>query len=215
MPLPIALLTGLVSAVPAAYKTFQGMRQISQAKRGLRNLERPEYEIPKEVLESTNIARMRYADKFMPGQGMLMDRIEQQAANAYAQSTEAGNPFALISNIQAQSANQLANVQTQAMQQQMANEQQYRQALQQLAGYREKEFQLNEFAPYSQKYSEFRDIYGAGQKNLYGGLDSLAGIGTSMLGSMFMGLEGLGQSGNRQKIDDELIKAALEEYLKK
>lgn len=188
MFIPLSILGGLAAAVPGAYQLFQGMKQQGQARRGLRNLQRPEYKTPEEALRAMNIAQNRYADKFMPGQGSYMDRVEQQAANAFAQSSEAGNPFALIANIQGQAANQLRDINTQSMNMQMANEKAYQQALGQIADYRDQEWQINKFAPYRDKYNEFRDMYGAARKNIYGGLDSLSGIATGLLGGMMTGL---------------------------
>lgn len=192
MFIPLSILGGLTSAVPAAYQLFTGLKQQAKAGIGLSRLKRPEYNTPEEALRSMNIAQNRYADKFMPGQGSYMDRVEQQAANAFAQSSEAGNPFALIANIQGQAANQLRDINTQSVNQQMANEKAYQQALGQIADYRDQEWQINKFAPYRDKYNEFRDMYGAARQNIYGGLDSLAGIGTGLLGSM---MGGLGKSG--------------------
>jgi hypothetical protein len=188
MFIPLSILGGLTSAVPAAYQLFTGMKQQAQAGIGLSRLKRPEYKTPEEALRSMNVAQNRYADKFMPGQGAYMDRVEQQAANAFAQSSEAGNPFALIANIQGQSANQLRDINTQALNQQMANEKAYMQSLGQIADYRDQEWQINKFAPYRDKYNEFRDMYGAARQNIYGGLDSLAGIGTSLIGGLMGGM---------------------------
>lgn len=208
MALPLALMGGIMSAVPATYKLISGIRQAQQGKAGLRRLDRPEYEIPAEQKEALNIARQRYADKFMPGQGMFMDRIEQQAANAFTMASEAGNPFAAITNIQSQASNQMQDLQTRAMQQQLMNEQAYQQQLATMAGFQEKEWQLNEFAPYKDKYTEFRDMIGAGNKNIYGGLDSLAGIGTSILSSTL----GMGGGDAKQSLDQDAINQALQSF---
>ena len=204
---PVGLLGGLISAIPSTYKLVQGLNQQQQATQGLAGLERPEYEIPEEQLRSLSLAQMRYGDSFMPGQGVYTDRIEQQAANAFSQSSEAGNPFAAITNIQAQSSSQLQDMQIRAMQMQMQNEQVYRQALSQMSGFKEKEFQFNEFAPYQDKYREYRDMLGAGKKNTYGALDSMAGMATGLLGTM--GGSALGGSSGQQNLDQSM----LDEYM--
>ena len=211
---------GLVSAIPSLYKLFEGIRQRKEGKQGLAGLTRPEYETPEEALRMMNISQMRYADKFMPGEGAYTDRIEQQASNAYAQSSEAGNPFALITNIQAQAGGQLQDMQTKSMQQQLQNENAYKQSLMQMSDYRDQEWQMNEFAPYKEKYTEYRDMFGAGTQNIYGGLDSLSAIGTGMLGAIGQGFAGgmgggskLGGTGgtgggmNQQAINAAMLKA--------
>jgi hypothetical protein len=181
-----------VSALPALFKGFEGIRQRRDAEKGLASLERPEYTTPEEVNRMLGISQMRYSDSFMPGQGMLMDRIDQQAANAFAQGTEAGNPFALISNIQGQAGAQYQDLQARQMQQKLSNEAAYQQALMQMSQYKDLEWQMNEFAPYKDKYTELRDIYGAGTQNMYGALDSLSAIGTGLIGNIMGGGMGLG-----------------------
>jgi DNA-binding CsgD family transcriptional regulator len=192
---------------------FQGLRQQKEAKRGLEGLERPEYQTPEEISRLLNISQNRYADKFMPGQGGYMDRIEQQAANAFTQSSEAGNPFALIANIQGQAGQQLEQVNTQAMNMQLQNEKEYQKALQIMAGQKDQEWQLNKFAPYSDKYNEYRDMFGAAKKNIYGGLDSLSGIATGMIGSMMGSFGGIGKgAGAGGGINQEALDAASKNF---
>jgi len=184
---PFTLMGGLFSAIPEIYKLTQGIKQRKEGTKGLEGLTRPEYVMPEEAKRALGISQMRYADKFMPGEGAYTDRIEQQAANAYGQSSEAGNPFALISNLHAQSGNQLQDMQTKAAQFQLQNENAYKQQLMSTADYRDQEWQMNEFAPYKEKYTEYRDMIGAGTQNIYGGMDSLAAIGTGLLGSFGQG----------------------------
>lgn len=210
--IPLAI-GGLMSMVPSAFKLIEGIRQRSEAKQGLEGLTRPEYQTPEEVQRMLNISQMRYADKFMPGMGTYMDRIEQQAANAFAQGSEAGNPFALISNIQANAGNQLANLGIQQSNFQLQNEQAYQQALMQMAGYKDQEWQMNEYAPYKEKYTEYRDMFGAGTQNIYGGLDSLSAIGTGLLGAFGNG-GGMGANagGMGKSLDADAIKSAMMNY---
>ena len=49
------------------------------------------------------------------------------------------------------------------------------------AKYKEQQWQMNEFAPYSDKYQEFRQMVGGGEQNIFGALNNLSGIGM-MLG---------------------------------
>lgn len=201
------LIGGLVSSIPSIFQTFEGIRQRDEAQKGLANLKRPEYQTPEEAQRALGMSQRRAADPFMPGQGAYMDRLEQQAANAFQQSTEAGNPFALISNIQGQAAQQLRDVNTQAMQQRMQNEQQYQNALMQMSTFRDREWQLNKFAPYKDQYNELRDMFGAGSKNLYGGISGLSSIGTSLAGNLLGNI-----GGPKTSYDPEGMQRAYETF---
>lgn len=216
MFIPLSILGGLTSAIPGVYQLFQGMKQTREAKQGLEGLTRPKYETPEEVGRMLNISQNRYADKFMPGQAGYMDKIEQQAANAFGQSSEAGNPFAAITNIQAQAGSQLQDVNTQQLQMNMQNEAAYKEALMGMSTFKDREWQINEFAPYKDKYTEFRDMYGAGAKNTFGALDSLSSIGTSMLGSLLGPMGGMSFGGKKATgsgtLDPVALKAAQARY---
>lgn len=207
----LSVLGGLLGAIPEVFKLGQGLKQVKQGNKGLDGLTRPEYSMPEEAARALGIAQGRYADKFMPGEGVYTDRIEQQGANAYAQGAEAGNPFALIGNIHAQSSNQLQDLQTKSAQFQLQNENAYKQQLMTTADYRDQEWQMNEFAPYKDKYTEFRDMIGAGNKNIYGGLDSLSAIGQGILGSFGQSF-GMGKSVGASPIDGNRINSIVSGY---
>ena len=171
-------------AIPAIFKGLQGTKQMAEGELGLAGLKRPKYEMPEEVARALTMRQTAFADPYMPGQGVMTDRAEQQAANAYAQSVEAGNPFAAISSIQANSNQALQNIGVSSAQYQAQDANNLVQMLQTVAGYRDQEFQMNEFAPYAQKSQEYRDMIGAGNKNMYGAMDQIAGA----IGSMGAGM---------------------------
>lgn len=179
-----AIIGAALSAIPALYKTFSGASQIKEAKQGLADLQRPEYKVPAEILKANTMAQTAYADPYMPGQGVMMDRVEQQAANAYGQSVQAGNPFATLSSNQAIAQQGLQNIGITAANYQTADAQRYAQMLQTVANYRDQEYQMNQFAPYAEKSQEYRDMFGAGNKNLYSGIDQLAGTGANVLSAI-------------------------------
>jgi hypothetical protein len=185
-----AIIAGLASAIPALYKTFSGINQVSKANTGLANLTRPTYNMPEEIARALRMTQQAYADPYMPGQGVMTDRAEQQAANAYAQSKESGNPFAAISQIQANANDQLQNIGVASANYQSQDFNRLLGMLQTVAGYRDTEFQMNKFAPYAEKSQEFRDMLGAGHKNIYGGLDQISGavgnIGNALMQQSYL-----------------------------
>ncbi len=180
--MPPMLLAGTaMSALPELYKMFQGIRQINQGKNGLAGLQRPEYETPEAFQRSMALSTNSFANGQMPGENLMVDRANQTTANAFAQSKEAGNPFALIASLTAQNQGQLNTIGMESANYKNQLQQQFQQSLAQNAQYQDQAWQMNKFAPYQEKAQEFRDIYGAGQQNLHGSMQSLASLGTRMM----------------------------------
>jgi len=203
----LGVIGALASAIPSIYRTIQGTKQMNEGRQGLAGLERPIYEMPEEVQRQLAISGAAYGDPSMPGQSMMVDRNNQTTANALAASREAGNPFASIAAIQ---ANQQAGLQTigyQAMQYQDQQRMQYMQQLQQVAGYRDTEWQMNKFAPYSDKYNEYRDMIGAGNKNVYSGIEGMSSVAMNVLGGI-----GGGSFNRGGKINNNAVKKASEKF---
>jgi len=170
-------------AIGSIVKIGMGVAQTIEGTAGLAGLQRPKYEIPKEIGEMTGLSRMEYADPTMPGEQAERDRIAQSAATASYQASAAGNPFAAIAAIQ---GNQQAASQDLTTKSAMYNRQDlesYKRALQVSAGYKDTKFQMNEFAPYAEKAQEYRDMIGAGSKNMYGSITELGGIADAYMGA--------------------------------
>ena len=177
----LTALAGLLSAAPAIYQGIQGAKQIAQGRIGLARLgDRPQYELPQEVLQMAAMARANVADPYMAGENRMLDQVNQSAANAFAQSKEAGNPLAMLGDINANTNQSTNQIGIQSAQQQMLDQQNLSQQLQNLANYKDQQWQMNTFAPYQQKYSENRDLIGAGNKNLY---DALGDASTAAIQS--------------------------------
>jgi hypothetical protein len=194
MVLPV--IGALASAIPSIFRTIQGSRQIREGNQGLAGLDRPIYEMPEEVQRQLALSGAAYADPSMPGQQMMTDQTTQASSNAIAASREAGNPFATIASVQANQQAGMQNIGMQAAQFQENQRLQYMKQLQQVAGYRDTEFQMNEFAPYAQKYNEYRDMIGAGNKNLYSGIEGMTGAAMNVLSGISAGSFKKGQNVN-------------------
>jgi hypothetical protein len=171
--LGLSAIAGLLSAAPAIYQAISGTKQVAQGKLGLNNLgPRPEYQIPNEINQMTAMARANVADPYMAGENRMLDQANQSAANAFAQSKEAGNPLAMLGSINANTNQSLNQIGIQSAQQQNMDVQALTQQLQNLANYKDQQWQMNTFAPYQDKYSEYRDMIGAGNKNIFDALQT-------------------------------------------
>ena len=170
----------MFEAIASILQTGYGIYQSVDASNKLANLQRPEYETPGEINQIKSLARTAYGDPSFAGQQAAQDRLDQQAATAYQQSSVAGNPFAAIAGIQAGQQAGQQNLNTFAAQQQQQDLMSYQRALQTAAPYTETEFQLNELAPYLDQFQESRDQFGAGTKNIYGGTRSLGSVADAL-----------------------------------
>jgi hypothetical protein len=177
--LALSAIAGLLSAAPAIYQGMTGAKQMAQGKLGLAGLgRRPTYQMADEVKQMAAMARANVADPYMAGENRMIDQSNQAAANAYAQSKEAGNPLAMLGNINANTNQSLNQIGIQSADQQSNDQQMLMQQLQNVGNYKDQEWQMNKFSPYKDKYSEYRDMIGAGNKNVF---DSLNGLSTAAI----------------------------------
>lgn len=167
-------------AVAGIVKGVLGASQMIRGEEGLAGLNRPEYERPTEIGQMLALSRQEYADPAMPGQGAAQDRLDMQTQTGFNQAKISGNTMAAIASLNAQSQAGQQNLATASSQQRMQDLQAYKAALTQSAQYTDQEFQMNEFAPFADKSQEYRDMIGAGTKNVYGSLTDLGGIGDAM-----------------------------------
>lgn len=166
-----------LAAIPGIVQAGAGLAQLIKGSRGQKNLQRPEYEMPAEAKNAYAMAAANYADRANAGGANYQRQaIDMAAMNALGAATQRGGGLASVSSILANSNNamQQANVGADnAMQQRLM-------ALmaqsQNVADYRDKEFQMNKYAPYVQKYNENREMLGAGMQNMFGGLNNLSSL---------------------------------------
>jgi hypothetical protein len=173
MPLPAL-------ALAAAAPIMQGITGIIQSIGGrnqLKNLERPQYEIPNEQKQALAIARQQYADPYMAGENRMLDQNAMAAQNALTATAQGGAPLSAIAAVQARQSQGAANIGVASAQAQERDAAGYQAALGQMAQYRDQEWQMNKYAPYMQKYNEGRERIGAGQQNMFSALNALGNIG--------------------------------------
>lgn len=175
MPLPLA--AAAISAIPAIFQGVTGLIQRHKAKKGLKELKRPEYEIPPEAKAALALSQQEYGTD-MPGLAMATEQADIAAANAANVARLTPNSMGAIAMIQAQRQAAGRQVQQDNLAYRQMQSQRYQGALGQMADQQDKAWQLNKFAPYSDKYNELREMYGAGTQNIAGALDNLSGIGT-------------------------------------
>jgi hypothetical protein len=173
-------------AVSGALSATLGLGQLIAG--GLMNPKRPTYRMPSEIGQNVDFAKNLYGASTlygMPGQGAINNQNQSALATAlrsYQQSQQ--NPAAMLAGVTATTANQLrtnADIGIRAAQDRMnrmnAASARLMSARKDLASYKDKEFQLNEYEPYKAQAAAKSALIGGGIQNLSGGLTSLGSAG--------------------------------------
>jgi hypothetical protein len=164
--------SGLVSGVA-------GFFQRRKAKKLLKGLHQPQYTIPNEVLKNQKMAEMG-ANEGMPSQQYTnaMKNIQRNQASVLSGARDRRSALMALPQIQRQSNDAMGNLDAQDAGMRLQNQKTLYGINSQVAGYRDKEFDINRMQPYQRDYNYAMGLLGAGNQNLVSGADKLlAGAG--------------------------------------
>lgn len=164
MAIPAALIPLLFQAGLGGAQAIGGA-----IKRG--NNKRPDYKIPASAKRALALAKMRAGDPNMPGYDLEAANIALTQSNALSASRESGNVAESVSSISAatDTANRrLGSANSQSQQRDLET---LESAENSMAKYEDQEFQMNEFAPFSDARTESTQMIGAGAQNIFQALD--------------------------------------------
>ena len=142
----------------------------------LDNLVRPEYKMPDEINTALTLAAQQYSDPYNQASINATRNVGASAANAVASGRDTGGLAAMLPAIVAQQNQGYNQIAAMTEQQKAGERAALSNRLDIKAKYRDDEFQMNKFAPYKDAYNEGRERIGAGQQNLFGGLNSIGSI---------------------------------------
>ena len=154
---------------------------MARGQRGIDNLERPVYDIPDAAKQSLAISKAAYADPRMPGESVANSRIGQTLSAYLRASRERSNPIGAVAMGVANANRAYNDLATQSAAYQRQDQQNLQQELGTYGQYQDQKWQLNKFAPYMDKYNEYREMLGAGQQNTFGAANGLSSIAMQML----------------------------------
>jgi hypothetical protein len=175
MAIPL-LLAGAQAAV--------GIGQSISGYQKLKNLTRPEYQIPAEIEQNMSEAElMSYYGMPDAQKQSYMQNIQRAGQQALSGIADRKGGLGMVSAVQQQQQDSYMNLLSADVQQRMQNIQAAQQARQVMAQYKDKAFQMNEMEPYTQDYNEAQAQIGAGMQNIMGGLQ--AGAQSMMLKDAF------------------------------
>lgn len=171
----------LASALQQGFKNVVGNAQlIGGIIKGIGN-KRPEYQIPKEAQAALRLSQVNYADPFMPGEQRAYDQNMLAAANAARMYTESGAGVAGAAAVQAGQSKGAMDISVQSAMFKQRQLQNLQGQLGTMAEYKDKQWQMNKFAPYAQRYNESREMIGAGITNISGAMSGMSKLGAAQM----------------------------------
>lgn len=185
-PITIALIIAGITAATGAAKTATGAVQMKKANKVLKS-DMPKYSRPEEYDKLLSIYQKQANMGELPGQQRYESKISERTARGVRSAAKyADSPVAAVA-----AANQLYGQEQSAIRDlglQFAAYQQ--QAQRNLAGayktgadYADKEWYYNEMYPDQVKRNMAAQRWNAGQQNLWGGIDQMAGAGIQAVGA--------------------------------
>ena len=175
-PMTLAL---LMSAGTAAVKTGIGAAQAAKGKKLAKGAVRPEKEIPSAVEEYLANVKAMAANKRLPGQGALEQKIGASSASGIRQATQGASSsaalMAAIGGIKGEEQSQLADVGVKSAGFQDLNQQRLQDALLKYGGAQDDVFEANEMEPFKDEAAAAEALTGAGMQNIVGGIEQGAG----------------------------------------
>jgi len=144
---------------------------------------RPKYEIPDSVQKAVALAQLQ-ANSRMPGFDEAQENIDVMSANAIRGAQTSGSVAEVLPGILGSQEKAYRNIAGQEAQYAAQAQQAYQERLMQFGQEQEKEWQLNKFAPFSDRQKLFEDMFGAGAQNLMSGatmkfFGNMMGLGES------------------------------------
>lgn len=169
----------IYAAIPAAVNTTVGLAQQAQARKRLRNLRDPGFDIPISATEALSLARTQAGTSEMPGMSSILDRINQVAGQGYNQanlySTSAPQALGAMQNIAGQQMNAILDVEGQNAAWKQSRIDAYMDALNTYADWqnRDQEYNQNKFL---REAAAISGLAGAGLSNTVKGIGDASGV---------------------------------------
>lgn len=173
---------GVLAAIPAVAQAGTGIYQAVKGNRLANSMERPNFEIPQEILDNLTDSQMQ-ALRGMPAEQkqQYIDNVmrSQQAALGAMGDRKAG--LAGLGGVQQNAIDAYRNMLSMDAQQRQVNEQALQGVRSNVADYKDKQFQVNQLDPYNQTMQAAEAMKGAGIQNMMGGVTSSAQMGLDYL----------------------------------
>lgn len=173
MAIPLA-----VALIPAAMQAGTGLYQMIKGQNDASKLNRPTYQIPEEIKSKLTLAQQRSLEG-MPdaSKKLFIDNMQRSSAFGLRNLSSRQAGLAGIPELVQGQTDQGRQMAVQDAQARLVNEQNLGTVQSEMAGYRDKEFDVNQLTPYTQKAQAAQALIGAGLQNIGG---AVQGAGTAV-----------------------------------
>lgn len=170
----------------AAYELGTGISQGIKGKKLGESAVRPQYQIPKSAQTALGNAEAMAASSMFPGQQRAEESIygaTSQALNSAKEASGSSADFlAGISGVAGAEQEALGGLATKALEYQDVNKQRLNEALMSMAGYEDKQFDLNQYQPFLDKANAARSLKQASRENISNAFGNAAKTGAILAG---------------------------------
>ena len=166
-------LTLAAIGIPTAFQAGVGIYQTAKGARMAAQAERPEYEIPLEIQENLSQSELMALEGLPAEQKkQFVDNIQRGIQAGMRGLKDRSSGLQGISGLVQQQMDQYRGMFADDAQQRIANIAQLMNQRQNMATYKDKEFQLNELDPYMNQVQAAEAMKGAGLQNIMGGVQA-------------------------------------------
>lgn len=175
---------GMANVGSGLLSGITGFFQRRKAKKALAGLQRPEYQIPNEVLQNQKMAE-KAASEGLPSQqyNQAVQNIQRQQSRALSAATSRRGGLMALPGVQQQANDALLGLDVKDAQARMANQQQLYGINSQVGAFRDKAWDINKMQPYQRDYNYNMSLLGMGNQNMLAGADKLLGGAGMMIDS--------------------------------
>ncbi len=166
---------GIIQGVAGLGQMVMGAIDNKKANKALRNLNRPEYEIPDEVIENVTTSERLALQGLNEEQKILYLENQQQAQQgALNQMKTLGGGARGLSDILRSQNDSNKNLLAMDASARMQNIQAMIQQKSKYADALDNKWSINQYQPYMQERNMYEAMAGAGKQNIFGGLSTIA-----------------------------------------
>jgi len=183
-----------IAAGVGLVKLGVGIAQRRKGKKLEEATERPDYEIPAEVFQNLSQAQ-QMALQGLPAEqkAQYLQNLQQSGQFALSQSGSRKAGLTGIGQMQQQQQLGFQDLLARDSAARQQNQMQVMQQRQNVAGYRDQAFQLNQLNPFYEDVAQARGLQSAGMQNIFTGFENAAYSG----GQFAEGFQGVGGAGRR------------------
>lgn len=163
-------ISALLQGGKTAYELGTGISQQIKGNKLAKNLVRPQYQIPQAEQQYLQNAESMASNNQFPGQQRAENNVyagTSQALNsAKGASSSSADFLSGITGINGNQQNALGDIATKGLEYQDQNKQRLNNALMSMAGYQDKQFEINQYQPFIDQSNAARALKQAGKENI-------------------------------------------------